>query len=535
MARRSFDDWGPRQSLRERLGSALVGNVNVREALEKAGLAEKRVETPGPKWYKYSAISAQGVRQKGKMQGPSAMVVSEALQSDGWIPLSVSEILQTGLSTDLGAIVGGRDVRLSTSEIATFARQLSELLRAGVPLVRALASLGEEQSPALARVCTELGTQVASGVPLSQSLGVFPKVFNSVFISYVAAGEQTGNLGVTMSRLAKNVEKQAAMQQKIKSVTAYPKFVSIVIGAVVVGIIAFLVPMYAKIYESFGSALPAPTLALMSISKNMLPFTFTRSVPWFVDDPAGLSFTGLMARVVGFVGLWLAFEAMRIRRGKSSNPFKMVARTILVGYVTFFGYAYDWNPGTLALYVGVIMTFFGFSVYRRRNEDNMRVVRALDRMRHRFPLFGGIWKRSEQYRWATTIGGALQSGVPMAAALELAAGTAGTAMHKLIARELIGNVRAGKPLSEGIAVAGDLFPSTLRAMVATGEQTGDLATMMDSVATAIDNETEALIAGLAAKIEVALLVLMAIVVGGLLMVLYLPILNLASAGIQQVQ
>ena len=533
MADNDYGDWG-RDPLRDRLKARFTGNVDLRAMMVKAGLAAEReaVESTGPRWFKYSAISAQGVRHKGKMQGPSSIVVSEVLQADGWIPLSIEEVLQGGLNTDIGSALGGTDVRLSITELATFARQVSELLRAGVPLVRALTSLGEEQSPTISRICTDLATQIASGVSLSESLKQFPKVFDGVFRSYVQAGEMTGNLAGTMARLAKTVEKQATMAQKIKGVTAYPKFVSIAIGAVVTGIIVFMVPMYAKIYASFDAPLPGPTRVLMQISSNIMPFNFTRSfpLPWFLSDPAGLTTLGLLSRIVAILMGWLLMEGIRVRRGKSPSTPKMVVRGVVLAFLFLGGYNYHYNIATFIFWGAIIGGIVFFNSYKRRNANNVAVVKRINKARFKSPLFGRIWQLNALYRWATTLAGALSSGVPMTSALELAGGTSGSNWHLVVARELQAVIRSGKPLSEGLAMESELYPPSLRAMVATGEQTGDLATMMESVATAIDAETDALVAGLAAKIEVTLLIAMAVVVGGLLMVLYLPILNLAAQG-----
>ena len=519
-----------KESFSERIKGSASSKVDVGAVLRKIGMAPPKVEVIGPKWYRYSAISNAGVRHKGKMQGPDMQSVSEALQKDGWIPLSITEMATTGLATDLGSLAGGDNVKFTLAETATFSRQLAELLRAGVPLARALNSLGEEQEPKLSRVCTELSAQVSSGVPLSDALRRFPGVFDEVFRSYVASGESAGTLPETMQRLAKTIEKRNAMSQKIKSVTAYPKFVSMAIFGIIFGIITLLVPMYAKIYDSFGAKLPAPTLALLAVSNNVMPVTFTKTVPmpWFIGHD--LTVIGMFGRILGFVGLYLFFEFIRIRRGKRPNLFKLIVRLAFISYVTIFAVDHRVNPIALSIWGTLAAVLVGVFVWSEVNKENPRVVRKLDLLRFRLPLFGAIAMRGAQFRWASTMAGALSSGVPVASSLMLAAGTTGYRWYQLVAGELTASVRAGKPLSEGLVLAPELYPASLRAMIQTGEQTGDLATMMDSVATSVDAETDALVAGLAAKIEVALLLTMGIVVGGLLLVLYLPILNLASAG-----
>jgi general secretion pathway protein F len=527
----NYGSWG-KESIGDKLRSSLSGNVEAKKFLEKLGLVDNEKKKVGPVWFNYSAISAQGIRRKGKMQATSIEAVSEALQADGWIPLDIVEILSKGLNTDLGAALGSNEAKLSLEELATFVRQLAELIRAGVPVTRALSSLGEENTSTINKICTELINEVQSGVPLSKAMGSFPKVFDEVFTSYVEAGEQTGNLAITLQRLAKTIEKQASMAQKIKGVTAYPKFVSIAIFGVVTGIILFMVPMYAKIYESFGKKLPTATLALMTVSRNVLPMSFTKSfpMPWFVTDPKGLSTVGLIGRVIFAIVSWMLFEVIRIKRGKDASTPKRVMRTIAIAYISIFGYNYQWHLAPFAIFIFVASSSIAYIAYRQKNINNLEVIRKLDGLKYRVPLFGNIWRYGALFRWSSTLAGALGSGVTMISALELASKTTGSLWHKLVSRELQASVRAGKPLSEGLANYPDLYPPSVRAMVSTGESTGDLPTMLDSISLTIDSETDALIAGLAAKIEVVLLISMATIVGGLLMVLYLPILNLASAG-----
>lgn len=530
--RKKYRDPYGSESILSRFQGAAKSKMDAASLMRKFGLAPEEKAVTGPRWFRYVAISNQGSRKKGKMQAPDTKAVSEALQADGYIPIEIAELATTGLSTDLGALAGGNDIKFNLLETATFSRQLAELLKAGVPLTRALSSLGEEQSPKISRLCTELTAQVASGVPLSEAMKQFPGVFDGVFRSYVSAGEQAGTLPDTMSRLAKTIEKRSNMQQKIKSVTAYPKFVSMAIGGIIVAIITLLVPMYAKIYDSFGAKLPAPTLALLTFSNNIFPFSFTKTVPmpWFMVDDSGLSIFGMFFRLLGGVFLFIGFEALRIKRQKPKNKFKLLIRVLLILYVTIFAMDHRVNFISLLIWFTFVGTFVGIFIWSEVKKDDQKVARKLDSLKFNFPLFGAIAMRGAQYRWASTMAGALSSGVPVASAIELAAGTTGSRWYKLVAKDLQQSVRSGKPLSEGLATVPELYPASIRAMVQTGEQTGDLPTMMESVAKSVDAETDALVAGLAAKIEVALLLVMGLVVGGLLLVLYLPILNLASAG-----
>jgi type II secretory pathway component PulF len=485
------------------------------------------VLTPGAKLFNYTAVTTAGVRHRGKMQAPTQAAVSETLQADGWIPLSIEEIKQGGVNTDVASIITAKPVTLSPRQTSTFARQLAELLKAGVPLPRSLEALAAEGSPNIQKISTTLVELVSSGVPLSQALETFPKAFDEVFRSYVEAGEAAGTLAVTMARLAKTLERRSEMQLKIKAVTAYPKMVSSAIGGIVVLIMIYMVPMYAKIYESFGQDLPPATVALQTITAKFPPFTFTSNIPFPalleglaspVDLLLGLLFSGVF---IG--GSWLRNRS----KGKTSGRLKTYAKFAAGGYLVLF--AYDYKVNVIAtlfwviLYVGYVSFMTALDSGKLEDKWALRV----DKLRFRLPIFGPLLYQSTLHRWTSVLAGALEAGVPLDNAIDLAARTAGSRSHVVAARTIRAQLRNGLPLSEALNSQKDLYPPNLRTMVSTGEQAGELHTMVDNIAVAIDGEIDTIVAGLAAKIEVALLVGMGVIVGGLLVVLYLPILQLS--------
>ena len=512
-----------------------IRSANIGKILSKFGVVPEaaKQENDGPGWYRYSVINAQGIRQRGKMQAPNARSVSDALQKDGWIPLEIKAQASGGVNTDIGALFGTAQVRMSLTELSTFSRQLAELLRAGVPLTRALGSLGEEQNEKLSKICNELSNRVASGQPMSQALTAFPQAFDDVYRAYIAAGESAGTLPLTVGRLARSLERRNAMQQKIKGVTAYPKVVGGMIGIIVVGILQFMMPQFASIYDGFGAELPGPTKAVMAFSESFLPlgFDLTLPMPWFIGNETTV--LGVFGRLIGFGVGFALLEVLRIRRGKPFKIPKVFIKVVFLSMFTLFAANIKINWISMLVWVILIGGTFSAIIYIEANAENPRVVKRMDNLRFKAPLLGDLNRLNCLFRWSSTLAGALESGVPMARALELAGATAGSRWHLLASKELQASVRSGKPLSEGLAMQPELFPPSLRAMIATGESTGDVGTMLESVSKTVDNETDAIMSGLAAKIEVALLVVLGVVVGGLIIVMYLPILNMATAGFKQ--
>jgi type II secretory pathway component PulF len=124
--------------------------------------------------------------------------------------------------------------------------------------------------------------------------------------------------------------------------------------------------------------------------------------------------------------------------------------------------------------------------------------------------------------------GSLDAGLQTFASLEIAGNTAGSAWVSNVSKDLMEAVRAGRPLSQELGKHPDLFNAQLRAMASTGEEAGEAAEMFANVAAALEDELDAMVATLGARLEVALLMVMGAVVGSLLVVLYLPILNLTK-------
>lgn len=433
-------------------------------------LLKKSAVEGAPKMYSYTAVSADGVRRKNRMQAPSKSVVSATLEEKGYYLLDIKEIDEAGLSMDLGAAWSARPLRMKPVELSAFTRQLYQLIRSGISMPKAIATMGEEAEPRMAAMCQDISERVSNGATMSDAFAAYPTVFDDIFIAYISAGEITGAFLDTLYRLSRMLEKRAMLANKIKSVTAYPKMVSGAIGAMVVLIFLFLVPMYADIYASLGSELPAPTRIVVAISEQLVPISFHH-----------------------------------------------VTSIIYIPYPNFL------SP---TLWIGLLI--FAAMMFLRATKNDLEIGKKIDKLKFGMPIFGRLNYKTSLFRWSSTLAGALHTGVQQQPALELAARASGSRWQRLVTAEHIERVRSGKALSESLTNHRELYPPNVRAMVATGEISGDMAEMLESVATAIDDEIDTLVSGLSAKIEVGLLMIMGVVVGLLLIALYLPILNLAT-------
>jgi type IV pilus assembly protein PilC len=436
-------------------------------------------------YFSYEAINGDGKLKKGKIPAASAADAIAALQHDGLIPVTVAPFVRGIGNIDIIKPKEERPLKLKLPKVATFARQLYLLLRAGLPLARALVVIGEDHDDIrYTRMCTQLSERTLAGVPLSKAMEEFPGCFDSVFRAYISAGEATGNMEEALFRLSRMLEKANQLRLKVKAVTAYPKLVSIVIFLVVMLIMLFLVPMYGRIYDGFGQKLPAPTRALLSVSQHMSPFHVQIEPlnPPFITD-----------LIPGDHSLLTA-------------PINLLSPLLwLLGGLLFWRW------------------------YHKRHADDIELGTFVDRVKYRLPVLGKLWKTAMLHRWSSTLAGGLSAGLQLHAALDVAAEASGSMWVKAITVDLKDAVQAGRPLSKQLALHKDLFDARLRAMASTGEEAGEPAEMFNNVALTLEDELDAMVAVLGAQIEVVLLVLMGVVVGSLLVVLYLPIFGLTDA------
>lgn len=422
--------------------------------------------------FSYEAISATtGKTTSATMTAPSEQAVAAALQESGWFPVRIEQVSSSKLNLDINQLLR-RPPKLKTRQLAYLTARLQRLLSAGVSLPSAFASLSEDAQPDVAKVLIDISTQITTGITLSEALAKYPSLFDRVYVAYAAAGESSGQLSISLERLAIMLAKQAEMQGKVKAVMTYPALISAAIGLLVFGLIKFLIPRFAVIYDDFGAELPGPTRFVVALSDVLLPITTLR------------------------------LELLPI-----PLPIPELRSPTLWGLVLFFG-----TRRFLA---------------SRRND--LEFGKKFDKLRYRFPIFGNLWKMTGLSRWASTLSGSLAAGVKMTDAVVLAAEASGSRWHMLVARDLADAIQSGRPMSSELRQHRDLFPTEVLTMVETGEQTGGVDGMLETISEAMDAEIAVTTETMSAKIEVALLITMGLVVGGLLAVVYMPILNLTSA------
>jgi type IV pilus assembly protein PilC len=203
----------------------------------------------------FKALDLAGVATGGEMEANDKQAVVAQLRSRGLTVLDVEE--QAGASA--GDILAPfKKVKAEDLVIAT--RQLSTMVQSGMSLLRSLYVIEEQtESEKLREILVEVRKDIESGQSLSAALERHPKVFNDLYVAMVRAGESGGILDSTLVRVAEQLEKDAALRRQVKAAMVYPILIGSFALIVLVALVAFLVPVFEKIFKDFGGELPAIT------------------------------------------------------------------------------------------------------------------------------------------------------------------------------------------------------------------------------------------------------------------------------------
>jgi type IV pilus assembly protein PilC len=233
--------------------------------------------------FEFRAMDLAGGTSAGELDADSKAAVTEQLRQRGLIVLDVSEKTSPFNIEDLFKRWKAVDMR----ELAIFSRQFATLVASGMPMLRTLYTLEEQTQDDQIKVATaSVRADVEAGSSLEQAMERHPKVFDRLFRAMVRSGEQSGRLDEAMDRIAFQVEKADGLRRQVKSAMMYPALVFGFATVVLVAIVAFVIPTFAKIFEELAeehpeeaAGLPLPTQICVSASKALTGY-------WFVIIPA---------------------------------------------------------------------------------------------------------------------------------------------------------------------------------------------------------------------------------------------------------
>ncbi|NQZ57271.1 MAG: type II secretion system F family protein [Lentisphaeraceae bacterium] len=184
----------------------------------------------------------------------------------GYVSYSQEEETKEKKSSPTGGKIIGRG-KIVKHELLPFTQKLAALSEAGVPLIESLSSLRKQTDhPGMQVLLTEIDTEINAGLAFSQCLQKYPDIFNTLYVSIVNAGEQSGDLPGALQRLADYMEDSAELRRKVKSAMMYPSIVISAAILITIGLVVFIVPKFVSMFEDFGSELPLPTQMLVALS-----------------------------------------------------------------------------------------------------------------------------------------------------------------------------------------------------------------------------------------------------------------------------
>jgi type IV pilus assembly protein PilC len=211
--------------------------------------------------FEYEGKDKNGKLVRGEMRAGGEAMVSASLRRQGVL---ITKIKKRRTS-------GGRSIK--QKDIAVFTRQLSTMMRAGVPLIQSFDIVARgSPNPRLTKLLTDIRSDVETGSSLSSAFRKHPLYFDALYCNLVEAGEAGGILEALLDRLAVYQEKTMAIKNKIKSALIYPVAVLVTAFVVVTVIMIFVIPAFKDVFTSFGADLPAPTLVVIAMSEFFVSY-----------------------------------------------------------------------------------------------------------------------------------------------------------------------------------------------------------------------------------------------------------------------
>ena len=214
--------------------------------------------------YRYKGISKTGQERKGTIEAETPAQARKKLNADGILPEKLVEGSggSSGISLlSFGSFGGGQDF------LPLFTRQLSTLSNAGVPLAAALKSIAPQfEDPKHRTVLEEIQEAIHGGATFARAIESQKDIFPELYASMVRAGEESGTLPLSLSRLAEHLEKQAKTKNRVRAALTYPVLMAVVATLVVIFLLTFVVPKIVGVFAHLGAALPLPTRILIFIT-----------------------------------------------------------------------------------------------------------------------------------------------------------------------------------------------------------------------------------------------------------------------------
>lgn len=240
--------------------------------------------------YAYKGRNTRGELVRGTLESSDSNAAADQLFNNGITPLEINVARGALKLPSDGWLARFFEPKIKLVDIMLFSRQMYTLLKAGVPILRALAGLQDSSDNAsMARMIRDLRENLDSGRELSTAMRRHPEIFTSFYVSMVRVGEMTGMLENVFLRLFHYLEFEKTTREQVKAALRYPTIVVVTMGLALIVINVFVIPAFAKVYAGFNSELPLLTRLLLGFSNFMVAY-------WWL-------------LIVGLFGAYVAFKA----------------------------------------------------------------------------------------------------------------------------------------------------------------------------------------------------------------------------------
>lgn len=394
--------------------------------------------------YSYEAFSRDGKKAKGSIDAVSVQAARELLSRQGLFPISIIPSYSVPLPFWSRLFV--RNV--TEKEKILFTKQLTILLRSGIPVLQSFELLIDQFEGPLHTILIAIKDDLKEGTALWNALKKYPRVFETIYVQLVRAGEASGNLDQVLDRLSTYLERRQALRKKIASAMRKPTMQLGVAAIVVSGLVTFVVPQIAENFSSQGKLLPWPTRFLLGLSSLL------------------------------------------------TNHYLLLA---LVVFLLVYSFKY-WKATT-------------------------KGARKMDSIKLKLPVIGFLARTNAVVQFSYTLGMLLEGGVHLPDALDVVVKIVDNRLLADALKEARDNIVKQGKIAQYLKQT-NMFPAMAIYLIETGEQSGELAQMLLTVAKNYEDESNELIDRLTGLLDPIMLITMAIIVGFIVFAIALPIMKM---------
>ncbi|MCD0461807.1 type II secretion system F family protein [Roseiconus lacunae] len=473
--------------------------------------------------FQFEAMDAAGQEIRDEIDAASEEEAQTTIRQMGYFVTKISVKKQAAAKT--GGKKGKRGFALGgakTKHICAFTRQLSILQDAGLPILRSLKILENNQKPgklkfALMDVCEE----IESGATLSEAMSKSPKIFSRLYVNMIKAGEAGGALETILQRLAEFLERAESLKRKVKGALIYPIVVAMVAILIVTGIMIFIVPTFEQMFEEFELKLPAPTLLLIAMSNYLSSYWWLLIVMPIMF----LLFVKLMRKFRhGRIGFDMFIIKVPVFGGLlEKNVLARTTRTL----------------GTLVSSGVPILEAMNITRETAGNAVFEKLfIKVSEAVREGEVISKPLKDHSQLgFHPMALFFFAIFGSFPGLILLSIAITSQGTKLDEdgmvdtllFIAAYGIGLGAVGAGLWYAMKIKGRVVNDLVVNMVDVGEETGELDTMLYKVADTYDEEVRTMTDGLTALIEPIMIVFLGVTVGFIVISLFMPLIELITS------